>query len=81
MKNFTFLVPIIFALAGTATFAADVTDADRAMDVELLTSEGTIVVRLSDKTPLHRDNFIMKVKSGFYDNIRDIIHVNKWHQG
>jgi len=50
--------------------AATVTDSDRAMDVELVTSEGTIIIRLSDKTPLHRDNFIKNVKEGYYDNIR-----------
>lgn len=70
MIKFTILTVVILALAGPAAFGLEVSDADRAMDIELLTSEGKIIVRLSDKTPLHRDNFIMKVKSGFYDNIR-----------
>ena len=30
---------------------------DRKRDVELLTTHGAIVLRLSDSTPLHRDNF------------------------
>jgi len=42
---------------------------DRKRDVELITSEGTIVIRLSDSTPLHRDNFLRLVKSGYYDSI------------
>ena len=42
---------------------------DRKRDVELVTSRGTIVLRLSDETPLHRDNFLKLVKSGFYDGL------------
>lgn len=42
---------------------------DRKKDVELITSEGTIVLRLYDSTPLHRDNFLRLVKSHFYDSI------------
>ena len=35
----------------------------------MVTSYGTIVLRLYDSTPLHRDNFIRLVKSGYYDSI------------
>jgi cyclophilin family peptidyl-prolyl cis-trans isomerase len=42
---------------------------DRKRDVELVTSRGTMVLRLSDETPLHRDNFLRLVKSGYYDGI------------
>jgi len=42
---------------------------DRKKDVELITSQGTIVLRLYDSTPLHRDNFIRLVKSHYYDSI------------
>ena len=31
---------------------------DRRRDVAMQTSEGTIVLRLYDSTPLHRDNFL-----------------------
>lgn len=41
---------------------------DKKRDVELLTTQGTIIVRLSDSTPLHRDNFLKLAKSGFYDS-------------
>ncbi|TFH47256.1 MAG: peptidylprolyl isomerase, partial [Bacteroidia bacterium] len=33
------------------------------------TTEGDIVVTLSDLTPFHRDNFIKLAESGFYDGI------------
>ncbi|MFL5739234.1 MAG: peptidylprolyl isomerase [Flavisolibacter sp.] len=42
---------------------------DRKKDVELVTSEGSIVLRLYDSTPLHRDNFLRLVKSGYYDSV------------
>jgi cyclophilin family peptidyl-prolyl cis-trans isomerase len=42
---------------------------DRKRDIELTTSEGTIVLRLYDSTPLHRDNFLRLVKSHYYDSI------------
>src|SRR5688500_8398590 len=42
---------------------------DRKRDIEMITTEGTIVLRLSDSTPLHRDNFLRLVKSKFYDSV------------
>ncbi len=42
---------------------------DRKRDVLLQTSFGDIVVRLSDSTPLHRDNFLLLTKKGFYDSL------------
>lgn len=37
--------------------------------VELTTSYGTMILKLYDSTPLHRDNFIKLVQSGFYDSL------------
>ncbi|MGN6353310.1 MAG: peptidylprolyl isomerase [Parafilimonas sp.] len=37
--------------------------------VEIQTDYGTMVVKLSDSTPLHRDNFVKLVKEGFYDSL------------
>jgi peptidylprolyl isomerase len=37
--------------------------------VSIKTSMGDIKVRLYDETPVHRDNFIKLIKSGFYDGI------------
>lgn len=42
---------------------------DLKKDVELVTSKGTIVIRLSDSTPLHRDNFLRLVQQHYYDSI------------
>lgn len=46
-----------------------VTDKDRAKDVIMVTSMGDIRIRLSDSTPLHRDNFLKLVKMKFYDSL------------
>lgn len=42
---------------------------DRKKDVLLQTTMGNITIRLSDSTPLHRDNFLKLVKVHFYDGI------------
>jgi cyclophilin family peptidyl-prolyl cis-trans isomerase len=42
---------------------------DRKRDVELVTTEGIIVLRLYDSTPLHRDNFLRLAKSHYYDSM------------
>jgi peptidyl-prolyl cis-trans isomerase B (cyclophilin B) len=42
---------------------------DRKKNVMLVTDSGTIVLRLSDSTPLHRDNFLKLVKQGYYDSV------------
>jgi cyclophilin family peptidyl-prolyl cis-trans isomerase len=42
---------------------------DRKRDVALVTTEGTIILRLSDSTPIHRDNFLKLVKAHYLDSI------------
>src|SRR5580658_1368705 len=42
---------------------------DLHKDVEMITTKGTLVIRLSDSTPLHRDNLLLLVKKGYYDSI------------
>ena len=42
---------------------------DFKKDVLLQTNYGDIVIRLSDSTPLHRDNFLKLVKVGYYDSL------------
>ncbi len=42
---------------------------DGRYHILILTSEGNIVVKLLNETPLHRDNFVKLVKSGFYDSL------------
>jgi cyclophilin family peptidyl-prolyl cis-trans isomerase len=42
---------------------------DRKRDVLIQTTAGDIVIRLSDSTPLHRDNFLKLVKSDYFDSL------------
>jgi cyclophilin family peptidyl-prolyl cis-trans isomerase len=42
---------------------------DLKKDVEIITDKGIIIVRLSDSTPLHRNNFLKLAKQGYYDSI------------
>jgi cyclophilin family peptidyl-prolyl cis-trans isomerase len=42
---------------------------DLKKDVEITTTKGIIVVRLSDSTPQHRNNFLRLAKTGFYDSL------------
>lgn len=37
------------------------------MKVKITTTEGDIIVRLYDETPLHRDNFLKLAKEGYFD--------------
>lgn len=37
--------------------------------IKITTDSGVIIVRLSDLTPLHRDNFVSLVKKNFYDSL------------
>src|SRR5436189_2425786 len=70
MKSLIFITGILFM--GIFCFAQQdsvVTKKDRKRDVLLQTTYGNIVVRLSDSTPLHRDNFLKLVKVGYYDSV------------
>lgn len=42
---------------------------DLQKDVLMVTDKGFILIRLSDSTPLHRDNFLRLVKQRFYDSV------------
>jgi len=42
---------------------------DLKRDVLMVTSKGSMVIRLSDSTPLHRDNFLKLVKQHYYDSV------------
>lgn len=39
-------------------------------EFDIITTHGTMRVRLYDKTPLHRDNFVKLVREKYYDGIR-----------
>jgi cyclophilin family peptidyl-prolyl cis-trans isomerase len=61
------LVSLVFLSYGQNT--VHLKKKDRRRDVEMITTEGIIVLRLSDSTPLHRDNFLRLVKSQYFDSI------------
>jgi cyclophilin family peptidyl-prolyl cis-trans isomerase len=68
--HFSFLLlSLCFTLGALAQIDAHVKKKDRKRDVELVTSEGTIILRLYDSTPLHRDNFLRLVKSGYFNGL------------
>jgi cyclophilin family peptidyl-prolyl cis-trans isomerase len=60
---------ILGPLRGQAQQDVKIKKKDRKRDVEIATTEGTMVLRLYDSTPLHRDNFLRLVKSHYYDGI------------
>jgi len=63
----------LFLLVVTTLFIAaspyQVKKGDLNKDVEMVTTKGTMIIRLSDSTPLHRDNFIKLVNQHYYDGI------------
>ena len=71
MKRY-FLVMAIFATFAVASGCAQTpSKGQQTMEQKVLieTSMGNIVIKLYDDTPLHRDNFIKLVKSGFYNDL------------
>ncbi|RYZ30877.1 MAG: peptidylprolyl isomerase [Chitinophagaceae bacterium] len=69
MRNFFLLLAICCSLFAFSQQDVKVKKKDRKKDIELVTSEGTIILRLSDSTPEHRDNFIRLVKSHYLDSV------------
>jgi cyclophilin family peptidyl-prolyl cis-trans isomerase len=70
MKKILLLIAVV--IAATVSYSQEnikLKKKDRKRDVEMQTTLGTIVLRLSDSTPLHRDNFLRLVKSNFYDSV------------
>lgn len=69
MKTLFILLATCCSLLAFSQQDVKVKKKDRKKDIELVTSEGTIVLRLSDSTPEHRDNFIRLVKSHYLDSV------------
>src|SRR6187200_3008184 len=59
----------IVVFSATAQKDSTIKKKDRKRDVLMQTTMGDIVIRLSDSTPLHRDNFLKLVKVGYYDSV------------
>jgi len=62
-------IAIVFAVACNPKIAGSLRKHDLNKDVEMVTDKGTMVIRLSDLTPLHRNNFLLLVKQHYYDSI------------
>ena len=70
MKKYSiWIVLLLISNQLSAQREVKVHNRDRRKDIELITDSGRIVMRLSDSTPLHRDNFIKLVKQHYYDGI------------
>jgi len=70
MKKLLILSSLIFlSVISFSQQEVKIKKKDRRKDVELVTNYGNIVLRLNDSTPLHRDNFIRLVKTGYYDSV------------
>ncbi|MGE5521712.1 MAG: peptidylprolyl isomerase, partial [Candidatus Dadabacteria bacterium] len=68
-KIVLFALATVFSLSLFAQQDVKLKRKDRKKDVELVTSEGNIILRLSDSTPMHRDNFLRLVKYGYFDSM------------
>ena len=62
-------IAIVFAVACNPKIAGSLRKHDLNKDVQMVTDKGTMVIRLSDLTPLHRNNFLLLVKQHYYDSI------------
>ncbi|MET0466509.1 MAG: peptidylprolyl isomerase [Chitinophagaceae bacterium] len=70
MKRFLLCSFFLFSLLPLiAQKEVSVKKKDRKKDILLQTNYGDITLRLSDSTPLHRDNFIKLVKTHYYDSV------------
>ncbi|HVW59009.1 MAG TPA: peptidylprolyl isomerase, partial [Puia sp.] len=68
-SSLTGLFAIFFLVACNPRLSNGLRRHDLRKDIEMTTTRGTIILRLSDSTPLHRDNFLALVKKGYYDSI------------
>ncbi|MDB5251511.1 MAG: peptidylprolyl isomerase [Flaviaesturariibacter sp.] len=69
MKRLLLLITLLANLVAWGQDAPRIRKKDRRRDIEMVTTAGTIILRLSDSTPLHRDNFLGLVKAHYYDSI------------
>src|SRR6187397_1975515 len=63
------LLSSLIVFSASAQKDSTIKKKDRKRDVLIQTTMGDIVIRLSDSTPLHRDNFLKLVKVGYYDSL------------
>ncbi|MDP4710218.1 MAG: peptidylprolyl isomerase [Saprospiraceae bacterium] len=60
---------ILFCTAGLFVFFLNSCSGDKSTYASIETPQGTMVVRLFNTTPQHRDNFIRLAQEGFYDSL------------
>ena len=68
-KTVILLPLLIFFASCNPELANGLRKKDRVKDIAMVTDHGTMIIRLFDSTPLHRDNFIKLVKQHFYDGM------------
>src|SRR5665811_817139 len=68
IKKISALLFFTFLIACSAT-RNSATSGLPGTRVKLTTDSGVIILRLYDKTPLHRDNFIKLVKQHYFDSL------------
>jgi peptidyl-prolyl cis-trans isomerase B (cyclophilin B) len=68
-KNLSLLLFILFCAACNPKIGNGLRKKDLTKDVELVTNRGSMIIRLSNLTPLHRNNFLQLVKQHYYDSI------------
>ncbi|MEP7277580.1 MAG: peptidylprolyl isomerase [Bacteroidota bacterium] len=68
-SRFIILLVMLLVAACNPRIGNGLRRSDLAKDVEMVTDKGTLLIRLSDLTPLHRNNFLLLVKQHYYDSI------------
>ena len=66
MKNLFWIIAAVLLYSCAATKNRS---SHKPTRIQIVTDSGTMVVRLFDKTPLHKANFIDLVKNHFYDGL------------
>ena len=69
MRIIFYLIILLFIVSCNPQLSNGLRKKDLYKDVEMVTDYGTMTIRLSDSTPLHRDNFLKLVKQHYYDSI------------
>src|ERR1035437_10508228 len=67
-KKISILLLLAFLIACSSTRNSATSKIPGAR-VKLTTDSGVIILRLYDKTPLHRDNFVKLVKEHYFDSL------------
>lgn len=68
-KGFLLFISLFFILGSYAQKEIKLRKKDLRRDVLIQTTKGDMIVRLSDSTPLHRNNFLKLVKQHYYDSL------------